>query len=729
MKYQEFLQKLPNLPEEFSQNIKEKFEEFNTSAPIRLALVGSFSVGKSSLLNVLLGNRWLHTAQEEATALPTFIEYAEKVTFKLITQDNSEQLIDEERFHQVTTNAPDNAKMALLGLPNEWLKNAIIIDLPGLGSISSKHHDYTTSQIQQADAVLYLLPTRGPTAEDINAINLIQTYGKHLLVVVNRWDEVEKSIALGEKAPDLLKWSEQIQDRTGYQNPLIATSFNGLNHEKVLSFVEDAKSQILDIRTNIFVKELLLQLNENLSLNKEQQTVNAKMSEDDIFALQNVLLEKDKQILQAKQALYQQQEVEKVDLDNRIAQMNKQAKSVLKEELINIQKEDWSQFINEGSYILRLNIANHISQIQEQVQDFGQAELPEAKVKDLNLNLPEIEPIDYNAFLQAGQLTQLKYELETIQLSYQKDEKKLHSIKVSDEEIGELESALKSLSNQRNDVMNEKITMHQQCVYDDSGAKIGRNVGHAIDTVLFFIPAAAVTKAGKAIKMSSKAISTIHKVQKTAQAARQALNQAIPSPEINVLDLLSASTWGEKIGSFFDEPPRTIETEDPEEKAEQERILRSTRNEMDTYQNELDKKRALIQKLELTGKALEQKELEMQRIQFSMQQLADDLAKEQAMAETDAIEKQQRINQTYRDRAIEKWLNQFDSQIEGMNNFLTRHLRGYWEDVIANKLSERKQEIDDLKQQLTDMPQKKEQMLVALRQEQAHIAGTLQLLS
>ena len=42
--------------------------------PLRLVLLGSFSVGKSSLLNMLIGEPFLYTARDEATSLPTFIE-------------------------------------------------------------------------------------------------------------------------------------------------------------------------------------------------------------------------------------------------------------------------------------------------------------------------------------------------------------------------------------------------------------------------------------------------------------------------------------------------------------------------------------------------------------------------------------------------------------------------------------------------------------------------------
>jgi predicted GTPase len=149
---------IDELPERHQGLVQDIWQSFNDQGQnLTLALVGAFSVGKTSLLNSLLGERWLFTAQEEATALPTLIQYAEKQDIQLIYTNQSSVELDREQFCKVTTIAPDNAKYAMLSLPQDWLKCLKIIDLPGLGSISEKHQAYTIAQIQQADAILYLL--------------------------------------------------------------------------------------------------------------------------------------------------------------------------------------------------------------------------------------------------------------------------------------------------------------------------------------------------------------------------------------------------------------------------------------------------------------------------------------------------------------------------------------------------------------------------------------------
>lgn len=144
------------------------------SAPLRITLVGSFSVGKSSLLNMLLEEPLLPSAMEETTALPTFIEYGSQRKMSLVGQDGSILPLDEERFAQATTQAPEGAACTVINLPLPWLQGVSIIDLPGLGSTSATHREYTLAQIRQTDAVLYLLSPSGPSSSDIATLQLIQ---------------------------------------------------------------------------------------------------------------------------------------------------------------------------------------------------------------------------------------------------------------------------------------------------------------------------------------------------------------------------------------------------------------------------------------------------------------------------------------------------------------------------------------------------------------------------
>jgi ribosome biogenesis GTPase A len=128
-----------------------------TDRPLRLSLLGAFSVGKSTLLNGLLGEPLLPAACEETTALPTFIEYGPERAMQLVGTDGSVLPLDDAGLARAATEAPEGAACAVVRLPLDWLRGVSIIDLPGLGGMSSRHREYTLAQVQQADVILYLI--------------------------------------------------------------------------------------------------------------------------------------------------------------------------------------------------------------------------------------------------------------------------------------------------------------------------------------------------------------------------------------------------------------------------------------------------------------------------------------------------------------------------------------------------------------------------------------------
>lgn len=187
--HNQFLTRLQDLlPENLINSVNSLAETIiKPDTQMKLVLVGAFSVGKSSLLNMLIQEHLLQTALEETTALPTFIEHGVQRSMQLIDTRGSVSTLSIDEFKQATTQAPENAACAVLALPLDWLRGLQIIDLPGLGSMSASNHAYTLAQIQQADAVLYLLDVRGPTQTDIDILQTIRQRGKRVKIMVTRY--------------------------------------------------------------------------------------------------------------------------------------------------------------------------------------------------------------------------------------------------------------------------------------------------------------------------------------------------------------------------------------------------------------------------------------------------------------------------------------------------------------------------------------------------------------
>jgi len=101
--------------------------EIKLQRPLRVAIVGEFNSGKSSLANLLVGIDSLPTAIVSNTRIPTLLYYAATPEIFAVAADGARRVIDAEH--------PINAAQAVrldVGLPSERLKTMQFIDLPGL---------------------------------------------------------------------------------------------------------------------------------------------------------------------------------------------------------------------------------------------------------------------------------------------------------------------------------------------------------------------------------------------------------------------------------------------------------------------------------------------------------------------------------------------------------------------------------------------------------------------
>lgn len=101
------------------------------SRPPRVALIGEFNTGKSTLGNAMLGARVLPTNVEANTGLPILVRYAPRARLELEFTDGTKRSIswfDHERVKFA------NAKMLHLWMPLYRLKGFELLDTPGLAT-------------------------------------------------------------------------------------------------------------------------------------------------------------------------------------------------------------------------------------------------------------------------------------------------------------------------------------------------------------------------------------------------------------------------------------------------------------------------------------------------------------------------------------------------------------------------------------------------------------------
>jgi len=725
------------LPQNWHEAVDELAEStLQSDRYLRLILVGAFSVGKSSLLNMLMGERLLHTALEEATALPTFIEYGSERSMQLIGSDGSTLPLDASGFARVTTHAPEGAACAVLTLPMDWLKGVSVIDLPGLGGNSASNSEYTLAQIQQADAVLYLLAPIGPSAADIIILNQIRQYGKRIKIIAAQWDIAEEARTRGEEIPSLENYATQIEQETGIKARIDPVNKDGLGREAVLDFINRARDDIAAIRQMRFNAELRPILENAIGQNAKAQRICEVNSEETSRALQTELLQNKQTLTDLKAKLYENSQDDRTRLDNKceenIGLLRAKFDHTLSELATHVVADtDWEEFGTNGAETLRSTLVDTAMAMSKLSEGYGDLQLPESQIQAFNLRLPPPEIVEAQDFLDMGRFSQLQSYLELKQADIAAKEQALSEL--SPINMDENQRALQALIRERHQIAEQPLPKIIQRTSGGGGAMIGRMIGEVADIGLMFVNpvsagtkiASLVGKGAKVAKIASKGIKVAQAIQigkKVAGVPQQAIDK------LGMLEVLSLGYWGERIGSALDGPMEK-EIVDPEALAQQEFALSDMDAKVRAVKSELSRCEDIANEHQLTGWALEQNRKEQEHIKADLNRITQQAEQKHREAqEIYQIERLQMLNR-HVERAVTQWLKRFDQQSNSMTELLRARVRTHWEDHVGTMLGERVLELELLMAQATAVPAEKEAALAILKQDASALNTTLMTLA
>lgn len=137
--------------------------------PIRLAISGKVKAGKSTLLNALIGENLAPTDAGECTRIVTWYRYSDR-PFATIVPNEGEPVETTYRRGQdslevnLDAHDPEAIDHLEIGWPTKRLADVVLIDTPGIASISAEVSARThrvlsaeRGRVPIADAVLYLL--------------------------------------------------------------------------------------------------------------------------------------------------------------------------------------------------------------------------------------------------------------------------------------------------------------------------------------------------------------------------------------------------------------------------------------------------------------------------------------------------------------------------------------------------------------------------------------------
>ncbi len=172
-----------------------------TASAYRVAIAGPSRVGKSTLVNALLGVEISPVADYPTTAVPLLFDSGESSEATVIFSDGTTTSVAPTAeslrpfaAQQESSSSRDDIRAVRVTLPNDMLARGVtLVDTPGLHDASAAVRDVTNTALLEADAVLYVLDAGlGPKftlgQAEISDLKHLQSSKERLVIVLNQSD-------------------------------------------------------------------------------------------------------------------------------------------------------------------------------------------------------------------------------------------------------------------------------------------------------------------------------------------------------------------------------------------------------------------------------------------------------------------------------------------------------------------------------------------------------------
>lgn len=167
--------------------------EVRAKEPMKIAITGQFSSGKSTFLNALLSKQILPTGITPVTSKVNFLRYGDEPKIRIRYLDGRDEYQSIENIARYTDQrgVVEEIEYLTLYVPLELLREVVFVDTPGLNS--QAHQDTTTTQkvLRDVDGIIWLslIDNAGKQSEAKVLGEYMGAYSSKSLCVLNQKDK------------------------------------------------------------------------------------------------------------------------------------------------------------------------------------------------------------------------------------------------------------------------------------------------------------------------------------------------------------------------------------------------------------------------------------------------------------------------------------------------------------------------------------------------------------
>ncbi|PID47010.1 MAG: dynamin [Proteobacteria bacterium] len=161
--------------------------------PMKIAITGQFSSGKSTFLNALLAKNILPTGITPVTSKVNYIRYGEEFQIKVRYHDGREEYHSMEGLSRFTDQRQNGEDVEFLTIyaPLELLKDIVFVDTPGLNSQAQTDTKTTQKVLKEVDGIIWLtlIDNAGKMSEAEVLKSYMNSFAQKSLCVLNQKDK------------------------------------------------------------------------------------------------------------------------------------------------------------------------------------------------------------------------------------------------------------------------------------------------------------------------------------------------------------------------------------------------------------------------------------------------------------------------------------------------------------------------------------------------------------